>query len=182
MGTKILTVHGILAEFSNPATLIKAAEKVCDAGYQLFDCHSPFLIHGLDAAMGMKRSKLGFVVAVIAGVGAVLGLLLQWWVATVEYPIIVSGKPLFSWQAFLIVTFALMVLFGAFAAVFGMFHFNRLPQLHHPVFYSENFKKASDDGFFISIEAADKIFDRQLTAAFLKEIGGTNVELLEGSE
>ncbi|NQU27836.1 MAG: DUF3341 domain-containing protein [Candidatus Marinimicrobia bacterium] len=176
------TLHGILAEFSNPSTLIKAAEKVRDAGYQLFDCHSPFPIHGMDTAMGMKRSKLGFVVALTGGIGAILGLLLQWWTASIDYPIIISGKPLFSWQAFIIVTFALLVLFGAFAAVFGMFHFNRLPRLNHPVFYSNNFKKASDDGFFISIEVADSNFDPEKTTAFLKEIGGDNIELLAGDE
>ncbi len=176
------TIHGILAEFANPGTLIEAAGKVRDAGYQLFDCHSPFPIHGMDRAMGMKRSKLGFVVAIFCATGAISGLLLQGWTATIEYPITVSGKPLFSWQAFTIVTFALMVLFGAFAAVFGMFHFNRLPRLHHPLFFSKNFKIASNNGFFISIEAADGYFDQRQTAAFLTEIGGINIELLEGED
>ncbi len=176
------TIHGILAEFANPGALFSAAEKVRDAGFKAFDCHSPFPIHGMDAAMGMKRSKLGFVVAVVGTIGAGLGLLLQWWTATIEYPIIVSGKPLFSWQAFIIITFALMVLFGAFSSVLGMFHFNRLPRFHHPVFYSENFKKASDDGFFISIEVEDSLFDPVRTADFMESIGGKNIELLEGDD
>ncbi len=176
------TIHGMLVEFADPGALYHAAEKVRDAGYKKFDCHSPFPIHGMDSAMGMRRSKLGFVVAIIATGGAALGLLLQWWTATVDYPIVVSGKPLFSWQAFIIVTFAMLVLSGAFAAVFGMFHFNRLPRWHHPVFYSDNFKKASDDGFFISVEAGDPRFDTTATRDFLAGIGGTNLELLEGDD
>lgn len=176
------TVHGVLAQFSNPGTLIKAAKKVREAGYTKFDAHSPFPIHGMDAAMGMKRSKLGFVVAGACATGAAIGLTLQTWTSTTAYPIVVSGKLLFSWQAFIIVTFALFVLFGAFGSVFGMFHFNRLPQLHHPLFYSENFKKATDDGFFISIEAGDNIFDQDGTAKFLEKIGGTNVEVIKGDD
>ncbi len=176
------TVHGILAEFADPGALFKAAEKVRDAGYRNFDCHSPFPIHGMDQAMGMKRSKLGFVVAIIAATGAALGMFLQWWTATIDYPIIVSGKPLFSWQAFIIVTFAMLVLSGAFAAVLGMLHFNRLPRWHHPVFYSDNFRKATNDGFFISVEQKDEKFDPELTRDFLEEIGGSNVELLEGDD
>jgi len=178
----VATIHGILAEFSNPGTLIKAAEKVRDAGYTKFDSHSPFPIHGMDKAMGLQRSKLGFVVAGACGTGAAVGLGLQWWTSTIAYPIVVSGKLLFSWQAFIIVTFALFVLFGALSAVFGMFHFNKLPQLHHPLFYSENFKKFSDDGFFISIEANDKIFNENDTLKFLESIGGNQVEVISGDE
>ncbi len=133
--------HGILARFTNPAELIKAAEKVRDAGYEAFDCHSPFPIHGMDQAMGLKRSKIGYIVGGMTVLGAFLGLSLQGWASTDAYRLIISGKPYFSWQAFIIITFALFVLFGAFGAFFGMFHLNRLPRLNHPLFYSEQFKK-----------------------------------------
>ena len=172
--------HAILAEFSNPATLMKAAEKVRDAGYEKFDCHSPFPIHGMDQAMGLKRSKVGYIVGGMTILGATLGMALQGWASTIEYPLVISGKPFFSWQAFIIVTFALFVLFGAFGAVFGMLHLNRLPRLHHPVFYSEKFAKVTDDAFYVSIEAEDEKFDNEQVKKFLSDIGGTDVELLEG--
>lgn len=174
------SVQGILAQFADPQALMKGAEAVRDAGYKVFDCHSPFPIHGMDQAMGLKRSPMGFIVAAFAALGAATGLGLQGWASTTAYPLIISGKPLFSWQAYVIITFALFVLFGAISAVVGMLGLNKLPRLHHPVFYSEQFKKASDDGFFVSIEASDARFDPVETRKFLESIGGRNVEVLEG--
>ena len=171
---------GMLARFSNPAELIEAAKKVRDAGYRKFDCHSPFPIHGMDDAMGLKRSPLGFIVGAMTLTGATVGMGLQYWASTIEYPLVISGKPFFSWQAFIIITFALFVLFGAFGSVFGMFHLNRLPRLHHPLFYSKQFEKVTDDAFFVSIEAEDEIFDETKTKAFLDSIGGSDVELITG--
>ena len=175
-------VHGVLAEFENPEQLLKAAEKVRDAGFTKFDCHSPFPIHGMDEAMGLKRSPLGWMVGILALTGAGLAMLLQWWTSTVDYPVLISGKPFFSYQAFVPITFGIAVLVGALTAVFGMFGLNRIPRFHHPVFYSENFVRATDDGFFISIEAEDPKFDADKAVAFLKDIGGKNVELLRGEE
>lgn len=173
-------VLGILAEFENPGALLHAAEKIRDAGYKKFDCHSPFPIHGMDEAMGLKRSPLGWMVGILALTGGGLAVLLQWWTSAVDYRVVISGKPFFSWQAFFPVTFGLAVLTGAFTAVFGMLGLNKLPRLHHPVFYSENFKKFSDDGFFISIEADDKQFDEKETSEMLAAIGGKNIEALRG--
>ncbi len=171
---------GALARFANPAELIEAAKKIRDAGYEKFDCHSPFPIHGMDDAMGLKRSPLGYIVGGMTLTGATVGMTLQYWIAAIEYPLVISGKPFFSWQAFMIVTFALFVLFGAFGAVFGMFHLNRLPRLHHPVFYSDNFAKVTDDAFYVSIEADDEQFDDKKIQEFLSSIGGTDVELVAG--
>ena len=171
---------GALARFANPAELIEAAKKVRDAGYKKFDCHSPFPIHGMDDAMGLKRSPLGYIVGAMTITGATVGMTLQYWIAAVEYPLVISGKPFFSWQAFIIVTFALFVLFGAFGAVFGMLHLNRLPRLHHPVFYSDKFAKVTDDAFYVSIEADDEQFDDEKIQKFLSSIGGTDVELVAG--
>ncbi|MCF7826253.1 MAG: DUF3341 domain-containing protein [Candidatus Marinimicrobia bacterium] len=171
---------GALARFANPAELIEAAQKIRDAGYKKFDCHSPFPIHGMDDAMGLKRSPLGFIVGAATLTGATVGMSLQYWVAAVDYPLVISGKPFFSWQAFIIVTFALFVLFGAFGAVFGMLHLNRLPRLHHPVFYSDKFAKVTDDAFYVSIEAEDELFDEQKIQNFLSSIGGSDIELVAG--
>ncbi|MFA6232878.1 MAG: DUF3341 domain-containing protein [Bacteroidota bacterium] len=175
-----MKTHYLIAAFDNPAALIDAAAHIRDAGYRLFDCHSPFPIHGMDDAMGLKRSPVGFIVAGMALLGAAIGFGLQTWVSTQAYPLVISGKPLFSWQAYIIITFALFVLFGAFGAVLGMFGLNRLPRLHHPLFYSELLAKASDDGFMISIEAGDAHFDEEKTRSFLASIGGKNIELVRG--
>ena len=172
-------IYGILAKFDNPAELLRAAKSVKDEGYIDFDCHTPFPVHGLDDAMGLKRSIVGYIVGVGCVIGASAGLLLQWWVSTIAYPVVISGKPFFSWQAYMIITFILMILGGAFSALIGMFHLNRMPTFHHPLFNSENFKKATDDGFFISIEYRDPQFDFNDTKYFLESLGGKSIESVE---
>ncbi|HHL70879.1 MAG TPA: DUF3341 domain-containing protein [Bacteroidetes bacterium] len=179
MAKKENKVYGILAEFDNPAELLHAAEKVRDAGYKRFDCHSPFPIHGMDEAMGLKRSPLGWMVGFMGMTGAGLGTLMQWWMNAVDYKLVISGKPFFSYPAYVPVTFGVGVLFAALTAVFGMFHLNRLPMLHHPVYYSDNFGKVTDDGFMISVEATDPKFDAQATKSFFESIGAKSVELLQ---
>lgn len=171
-------VLGVLAEFDNPGALLKAAERVRDEGYKQFDCHSPFPIHGMDDAMGLKRSALGWVIGLIGFSGVAFAIWLQWWTSAVDYKFVISGKPFFSFQAYVPITFGLGVLFGAITAAFGMFHFNRLPRLNHPLFTSERFKKFSTDGFFVSIEAEDEKFDPKETIDFLRSIGATHVEQL----
>ena len=175
-----MTTHGILAEFKDPGALLHAAEKVHGAGYTHFDCHSPFAIHGMDGAMGLKRSPIGYIVGACALLGAATGLVLQTWVTTSAYPILISGKPHFSWQAYIIVSFALFVLFGALGGVIGMFRLNKLPRLHHPLFFSDSFARVTDNAFMVSIEAGDPKFDERATRAFLESIGGKNIELVKG--
>ena len=172
-------IYGLLAEFKNPADLLHAAEKVKNNGYMDFDCFSPFPIHGLDDAMGLSRSIVGYIVGVGCILGASAGLGLQYWASAIEYPMIISGKPFFSWQAYMIITFVLMVLGGAFSALLGMFHLNKIPTFHHPLFNSENFKKVTDDGFFLIIESKDPMYDFDTTKIFLKDIGGYNIEEVE---
>ncbi len=174
------TPRAMIASFDTPGGLLHAAEEVRDKGYTRFDCHSSFPIHGMDDAMGLKRSPLGFIVGGMAVLGAVVGMGLQGWVTTVDYPLIFSGKPLWSWQAYIIITFAMLVLFGAFGTVLGMLFLNRLPRWHHPLFTSDRFASVTDDGFFISIEADDPKFDPEQTAAFLASIGGKDIETIEG--
>lgn len=171
-------IHGVLAEFKDPAALLHAAEKVRDAGYKEFDCHSPFPIHGMDDAMGLKRSPLGWIVGIMAFTGLGLAFWLQGWISTTAYPLIIAGKPFFSYQAFVPVGFGLAVLFGAVSAFIGMLALNKLPQPWHPVFFSERFEKMTTDGFFISIEQKDARFDAENTSTFLASIGGQNIELL----
>jgi hypothetical protein len=170
--------EGILAQFAGPGELLSAARKVAAAGYHHFDCHSPFPIHGMDEAMRLKRSPLGYMVGAAAFIGAALAVLLQGWTSAVDYPLIISGKPFFSHQAFMPVTFGLAVLFGAFTAVFGMLALVKLPQFYHAVFHSNRFSQVTADGFFISIEAQDPLFDPAETPKLLQESGAMAVEFL----
>ena len=170
---------GILAEFEDPTHLMRAAVELRDAGYKHFDCHSPFPIHGMDKAMGMKKTKLGWVVAAAGFSGAGGAMLLQWWTSTIAYPVVISGKPLFSMPAYVPVTFELGILFAGFAALFSIMGFNKLPRLNHPLFASEKFAKATDDGFFVSVEATDPNFDPAKTKKLLESAGAREVEVVE---
>ena len=171
--------HAILAEYDTPADIMAAAVKVREAGYKKWDVHTPFPVHGMDDAMGTPRTKLGWMVAMIAFCGTAGAYALQWWTSAVDYPIVISGKPFNSVPAWVPVIFELSVLAAAFAAVIGMLAFNMLPRYNHPVFNSENFvAKHMDDGFFVSVEATDAKFDKEKTVEFLASIGGSNIELL----
>ena len=173
-------IYGLLAEFADPAALLCAAEQMRDNGYEHFDCHSPFPIHGMDRAMGLKRSAVGYIAGVMAFIGFSLGLGLQWWTSAVDYPLVIAGKPYFSYQAFVPVTFGLTVLLGAFGAFLGMMHTNRLPKLYHELFNSERFStRVTNDGFFVSVVAKDPKFDVVTTTSLLESIGGKNVEVVK---
>jgi hypothetical protein len=169
-------LHGLLAEFKTVPALYHACEQVRDAGYTRWDAHTPFPVHGLDKAMGLQRSKLPWLVLASGLAFAAGGFALQTWVHAVEYPLVISGKPFFTWPAFIPVTFELGVLGGALAAVFGMLAINGLSRHNHPLFNSQRFEGASDDRFFISIEVADPRFDAAATAQLLQHAGATHVE------
>ncbi len=168
--------YGLLAEFDGPEALLHACTQIRDEGFKRWDAHVPFPLHGLEAAMGVRRSWVSLFVLVMGLSGAVLGMLMQWWVAEIAYPLVISGKPLFSWPAFVPVMFECGVLGGASGAILGFLILARLPQHHHPLFNTKVIKKASDDGFLVSIEAADPRYDAEQTPAFLKELGAIQVE------
>jgi hypothetical protein len=171
--------YGILAEFATAADLYHACERVRDSGFTKWDAHAPFPVHGLDKAMGLKRSPLPWIVLAMGLSGAGLGFLLQVWVHSSAYPLVISGKPYFAWPAFIPITFEVGVLFAALAAVLGMLGLNRLPMHHHPLFRSKVFERVTDDAFFISIESWDPRFDASGTRKLMESLGARNVELLE---
>ena len=171
--------YGLLAEYENPAQVFHACEQVRDAGFQKWDAYTPFPVHGLDGAMGLKRSPLPWVVLVMGLTGSSLAMTLQWWIHNVEYPLVISGKPLFSWQAFVPVTFELGILFASFGAVFGMLGLNRLPQFFHSLFKAPRFKRVTDDKFFIAIESIDPSYDAEKTRKLLEASGAVSVEEVE---
>jgi len=168
-----------LAEFENPGQVMHAAEKVRDAGYRRWDVHTPFPVHGMDKAMGLSDSVLGWIVLVCGLTGCSLAFLLIWWTNGVDYPIIIGGKPGFSFPSMVPVMFELTILLSAFGTVLGMFGLNQLPRHHHPIFYSSRFERGTDDRFFISIEASDDKFDLSGTRTLLESLDPAHLELIQ---
>lgn len=181
MSTTRKRVYGYLAEFKSASTLYKAAEKVRDAGVKKWDCYSPYPIHGLDGAMGLKRSILPWFVFFGGLTGIVTAFTLAYSTQVIIYPTIVQAKPanIFTVPAFFPVMFELTILFSGFTVLFGLLALIQLPRLNHPLFASKQFHRATDDGFFIAIEARDGSFDAEGTRKFLEDIGGDNIELVE---
>ena len=172
-------IHGVMAEFASAADVYHAAEKVRDAGFQKWDVFAPFPIHGIDEAMGMKRTKLPWIVAGGAITGVSCALLMQWWMTAVDYQLVVQGKPYDAWEPFVPITFELGVLFSAFASLIGMLALNGLPRWNHPLLKNDRFLRTSDDAFAIVIEAADAKFQGEDTVAMLQDLGAGHVELVE---
>jgi len=169
----------LLAEYDTPGQCMKAAEKLRDAGFKHFDTHTPFPVHGMDAAMGMKDSKLGLIVFAMAMTGLIAGISMITYMNGIDYPLIVGGKPAISIPSYVPVCFELTVLFSAFGTVFGMFGLNRLPRHNHPVFESDRFRAATDDKFFVSVEYADPKFEQEETTALLASAGANHIEIIE---
>lgn len=181
MSTTRKRVYGYLAEFKSASALYKAAEKVRDAGFRKWDCYSPYPIHGLDSAMGLKRSVLPWFVFFGGVLGCATAFALQYSTQVVIYPTIVQAKPanIFTVPAFFPVMFELTILFSGFTVLFGLLGLIQLPRLNHPLFASRQFHRATDDAFFIAIEARDPKFSPSQTRELLEAAGGENIELVE---
>ncbi len=171
---------GLLAEFESVDALLAAAERVRDAGFTRFDAHAPFPIHGLDEAMGIRMSKLPWLVAGGGAAGAAAALLLQWWTNGFDYPLVISAKPLFGLPVAIPITFELTVLFASVGAFVGLLVANRFPELYHPVLPHDRFReRGTTDRFYVAIEAADPKYDARGTRSFLESLGSTRVDELE---
>jgi hypothetical protein len=172
--------HGILAEFETAADIMGAAIKCRDAGFTKWDVYTPFPIHGMDDAMGVKKSKVGWFTFVGAVTGFFTGMTMIWYMNKFDYGLVVGGKPLFTPLFAFPVSYELTILLGAFATLFGMLFLNRLPRLHHPLLRNARFKRASDDRFFVCIESADPKYASEATRKFLvEECHATAVEFVE---
>jgi len=178
-----MKLHGLLAEFKDVDGILNAARAVRDEGYKKWDTHTPFPIHGMDPAMGLGKSWVPLIVLVCGIAGGIGGLALQWWTNAVDYPWIVSGKPLFSVPANIPIVFETTVLLAAFGAVFGMIFLNNLPKLFHPLFASKKFVEGvTDDKFFVYIESEDPKFSRERTLRLLESLGPVSIEEIEDEE
>jgi len=169
----------LLAEFDKVEDVVHAAEKVRDAGYKSWDVHTPYPVHGMDAAMGLGDSRLGWIVLIMGLTGLASAFSLMYWANAIEYPIIIGGKPPFSLPSMIPIMFELTILFSALGCFFGMMGLSQLPRHYHAVFYSDRFKSFSTDKFFISIEAEDTQFDVSHTRRFLESLHPAHVELVE---
>lgn len=182
-------VYGLMAEFATPADIVHAAEKVRDAGFKWWDCHTPFPVHGLDKAMGVRPTILPVIVFCCGMTGTLIALAMQIFTNATGidltalflhgYPFSISGKPLISLPAFIPVTFELTVLLSALGTVGCVLLLNQLPQLYHPLFKSVKFARATDDRFFIVIEARDPKFSRSRTEELLKSLHPLSIEVVE---
>jgi hypothetical protein len=174
----------VIAEFASATSLFEAAEKVRDAGYKFWDVHSPFPIHGMNKAMGLGKSPLGYIIFCGGFLGFTTAVLLEYIPSSFLFPLIVHGKPVnfFTVPPFFPIMFELTVLISAFTAFFGVFILNRLPRLHHPLFDHEPFNRVTNDAFFLVIESVDPKFSETDTRGFLEGIGGTEVTLLYAND
>ncbi len=181
---------GLLGQFDDPGTLLAACNNAREAGYKKMDAYTPFPVHGIDPALGIKRSYLPFIVLTVALGAVVVGLGMQWYtnggtiggVSTDQSPVFpgyqfkISGKPYFSLPANIPVTFEVIVLSSAFATFFGMWILNKLPRLSNPLHRISRFKRVTNDKFFLVLEAADDKFDRSSSEAQLNDWGASAIE------
>lgn len=171
--------YGLIATFKTAPDLYHAAEQVRDAGYRYWDCITPFPVHGLDKAMGLRRSIVPRISLAGGITGFCTGMTMIWWTGEWDYPLTVGGKPLFSPMFAFPVSYELTILFTAFATIIGMFVVNGLPMHYHPVLKYDHIKQGLDDTFFIVIEARDPRYNLPNTKALLEKIGGADVKELE---
>ncbi len=171
--------YAIMAEFETPAATLHAAQKVHDAGYRNWDVFTPFPIHGMDRAMGIHNSKVGWFSFIGGCTGYATGMLMIWFMNAHDYRIQIGGKPMFSPFSAFPPSYELTILFGAFGALLGMLFLNRLPRLHHPLLKNRRFALATHDRFFVVIETSDAKFSDDETRRLLESLGSRHIEWVE---
>jgi len=169
-------LYGLLAEFKDGEALVATARRLRQAGYRRLDAFTPYPVDDLAEALGRRASWVPFLALGGGLAGAAAGFLLQYWVAVIQYPLNVGGRPLNSWPAFVPITFETAILGAAVAAVVGMLALNGLPQPYHPVFNVPDFGFAAGDRFFLVVEARDEHFDTERTALLLLGLGAMEVQ------
>ncbi len=172
-------LYGLVAEFESVEELEHAAEKAKSAGYEAMDAYTPYPVEGLDEKLGMKPTRLGWIVLLAGITGAILGFGMQWYSNVVFYPLNIGGKPLNSWPMFIVITFEMTVLLSAFTAGLFMLGRNGLPRPYHSIFNTPDFDRATRDRFFLCIETRDERFDRDGTRRFLEDQSPVKVSEVE---
>ena len=169
-------IYGVVGEFETPAQILQAAQRAHEAGYRQLDAYTPFPVEGLSEALGFKRTGVPLLALIGGLLGGLGGFGFQYWVSATAYPQNIGGRPLNSWPAFIPVTFELTVLGASLFSVFGMLALNKLPQPHHPLFSVERFQKhASNDRFFLCLQASDPKFNLMEASRFLQNLNARYV-------
>jgi hypothetical protein len=168
-------LYGVMAEFDGPNELVHAARETYGAGYRRINGYSPYPIEELWEAIGFTHSKLPLIVFIGGLLGGLGGFLMQYYIAVIDYPLNVGGKPYNSWPAFIPITFECTVLVAAFSAVLGMLVLNKLPQPYHPVFNAPNFAMATNDRFFLVVEANDPKYNHDEVVKLLTSLNAQEV-------
>ncbi len=168
-------LHGLLAEFDNATELVDAARKVRESGYTMTDAFSPFPIHEIDEALGIRRSILPVLVFFGGITGTISALALEVFIHYFDYPLNVGGRPYLSWPSFIPPAFELTILFAGFTAVFGMLFLNGLPRPYHPVFNVPRFALATREKFFLLIETRDPNFEYDKTKGLMESLDAQEV-------
>lgn len=177
--SSVSVTYAVAGTFAGPDELLSAIRRLREAGYSKLEAFTPFPIHGIDEALGDKRSPLGYIVFCGGATGFLFGIVLQWWTSAVDYNITIGGKPLFWFPSSIPVIFESTVLFSAFTAVFGMIALNGLPRFYHPIFGYSKAKAITDDGFVLVVKAGDDKFDAASVCAGLSAAGASAVEVIE---
>ncbi len=171
--------YGILAEFDTPADILRAANQVRNAGFKRWDVFTPFAVHGMDKAMGLRNSPVGWFSFLGGAVGYGCGMLMIWYMNAFDYPIVIGGKPLFSPFYPFVPCFELTILFGSFGALLGMLFVNRLPRLYHPLLKHRRFAQVTHDKFYLVIEASDPKYSERQARQLLAGTASNAIELVE---
>jgi ActD protein len=168
-------IHGLMAEFATPEAILAAARRARAEGYRDVEAYAPYSVEGLAEELGMRRTGIPSIVLGAGLAGAGVGFLMEYWSMAVDYSFDVGGRPFNSWPVYLPICFEVMVLVASFSALLGMMFLNGLPKLYRPVFHVPGFVRASQDRFFLCIEATDPRFDLERTRQFLAGLGAAEV-------
>ncbi|MEM9643879.1 MAG: quinol:electron acceptor oxidoreductase subunit ActD [Planctomycetota bacterium] len=168
-------VHGVVAEYTDVDSLLKACRRIRDAGYTKTDAYTPFPVHGIDEALGIKPTHLPWIALICGLTGTCIAFSMQIWMNGIDYQYIISGKPYISLPAFIPVAFELTILLASFGTFFGMWALNGLPKFSNPIFTNPRFDRATDDTFFLYIDSKDDQFDQGGVERLLADAGGQQI-------
>lgn len=172
-------IYGLMAEFGSPEGLLAATRSAYAEGFRRMDAYTPFPVDGLAEALGFHKTAVPLIALIGGLIGCIGGFYMQYWIAVIDYPINVGGRPMNSWPSFIPVTFELTILIAALSAAIGLLALNGLPMPYHPVFNVERFELASRNRFFLCIESVDAKFHPEATRRFLESNGSQGVYEVE---
>jgi len=170
------TLYSYTGLFETPDDIIHAAEVVSDKGYKKYDVNTPYPLHGMDSAMKLSPSRLPYISMLFGFSGTFFALFMMYWMASIDYPVIVGGKPFFSFPAYVPIMFEITILAASLMTVAAMIAmFFKFPNITHPLHDTEYMKAVSSDRYGICIEATDEKFDEQEVRELLIELGANNI-------